>query len=77
MIISRVCSQFMVTNGLDEAAVREQATSLNFPTSVVEFFQGAIGIPYGGFPQPLQSQARALHVRTSRLRHVLSLATIS
>ena len=49
-------AQFMVTNNLDEAAVREQADSLNFPSSVVEFFQGAIGIPYGGFPQPLQSQ---------------------
>ena len=46
----------MVTNNLDEAAVREQADSLSFPSSVVEFFQGAIGIPHGGFPQPLQSQ---------------------
>jgi len=49
-------AQFMVTNNLDEAAVREQADSLSFPSSVVEFFQGAIGIPHGGFPQPLQSQ---------------------
>lgn len=49
-------AQFMVTNGLDEKAVREQADSLNFPSSVVEYFQGAIGIPFGGFPQPMQRQ---------------------
>jgi pyruvate carboxylase len=49
-------AQFMVTNGLDEKAVHEQAATLNVPSSVVEFFQGAIGIPHGGFPQPLQSQ---------------------
>jgi len=49
-------AQFMVTNGLDEVTVRAQADTLNFPSSVVEYFQGAIGVPYGGFPQPLQSQ---------------------
>jgi pyruvate carboxylase len=49
-------AQFMVTNKLDEEAVREQADTLSFPVSVVEYFQGAIGIPHGGFPQPLQSQ---------------------
>jgi len=60
-------AQFMVTNNLDEKAVREQADSLNFPSSVVEFFQGAIGIPYGGFPQPLQSQVvKDLPVFTGR-----------
>jgi len=49
-------AQFMVTNKLDEQAVRDQADTLSFPSSVVEYFQGAIGIPHGGFPQPLQSQ---------------------
>jgi len=49
-------AQFMVTNNLTEAQVREQADTLSFPTSVVEYFQGAIGIPHGGFPQPLQQQ---------------------
>ena len=29
--------------------------SLNFPSSVVEFFQGALGIPVGGFPEPLRT----------------------
>ena len=37
-------------------AVRQQAETLSFPGSVVEFFQGAIGVPHGGFPQPLQKQ---------------------
>ena len=46
----------MVTNNLDEQAVRDQADTLSFPSSVVEYFQGAIGIPYGGFPQPMQKQ---------------------
>lgn len=49
-------AQFMVTNKLDAAAVRQQADSLSFPSSVVEFFQGAIGIPHGGFPEPLRTQ---------------------
>eukprot|EP00966_Prymnesium_polylepis_P260320 6013567-Prymnesium_polylepis.1 len=49
-------AQFMVANQLDEAQVRAQADSLSFPSSVVEFFQGAIGVPHGGFPQPLQAQ---------------------
>merc|ERR1711965_844105 len=49
-------AQFMVTNKLDAKAVREQADTLSFPLSVVEYFQGAIGIPHGGFPQPMQQQ---------------------
>jgi pyruvate carboxylase len=49
-------AQFMVTNKLDAATVREKAESLSFPNSVVEFFQGAIGIPHGGFPEPLRTQ---------------------
>jgi pyruvate carboxylase len=49
-------AQFMVQNDLDEAAVRAQAATLSFPTSVVQFFQGALGIPHGGFPEPLRTQ---------------------
>eukprot|EP00474_Spongospora_subterranea_P000977 CRZ01435.1 hypothetical protein [Spongospora subterranea] len=48
-------AQFMVQNGLDEESVKSQAKSLSFPTSVVQFFQGYIGIPQGGFPEPLRS----------------------
>ncbi|MCA9681481.1 MAG: pyruvate carboxylase, partial [Myxococcales bacterium] len=49
-------AQFMVQNDLDEAAVREKAETLSFPRSVVEFFQGYLGVPHGGFPEPLRSQ---------------------
>src|SRR5690606_22164866 len=49
-------AQFMVQNDLDEAAVLEQADTLNFPRSVVEFFQGYLGVPYGGFPEPLRTK---------------------
>jgi len=47
-------AQFMVTNNLSKEQVVEQAAELSFPSSVVEFFQGYIGIPHGGFPQPLR-----------------------
>ncbi len=49
-------AQFMVTNKLDLAAVQAQAERLNFPSSVVEFLQGYLGIPYGGFPEPFRSK---------------------
>jgi pyruvate carboxylase len=54
-------AQFMVQNDLDEAAVRAQAETLSFPSSVVEFFEGRLGQPHGGFPEPLRTQV--LHGR--------------
>jgi len=36
--------------------VVEQAEELNFPTSVVEYFQGLIGHPPHGFPEPLRAR---------------------
>ncbi|WP_202081101.1 pyruvate carboxylase [Caldalkalibacillus salinus] len=45
---------FMVQNNLTEQDVYEQGERLDFPDSVVEFFQGYIGQPYQGFPQKLQ-----------------------
>ncbi|QRW17105.1 carbamoyl-phosphate synthase [Rhizoctonia solani] len=35
--------------------VIERAASLDFPSSVVEFFQGYLGQPVGGFPEPLRT----------------------
>ena len=64
---SKTCgdlAQFMVTNNLSADDVREQAASLNFPLSVVEYFQGALGIPAGGIPEPLRSQVLAGAGRT-------------
>lgn len=50
-------AQFMVANNIgDEHALVAQAEGLNLPDSVVEFLQGAIGHPAGGFPEPLRSR---------------------
>lgn len=51
-------AQFMVQNSLSRAEVEERADELSFPLSVVEFLQGHIGIPYGGFPEPFRSKVR-------------------
>ncbi|KAI9475499.1 MAG: pyruvate carboxylase [Benjaminiella poitrasii] len=48
-------AQFMVSSDLTGAQVLERAATLSFPTSVVEFFQGYLGQPVGGFPEPLRS----------------------
>lgn len=49
-------AQFMVQNNLTREDVEAQADELSFPQSVVEFLQGYIGIPYGGFPEPFRSK---------------------
>ncbi len=45
---------FMTQNNLTEKDIFEKGDILDFPQSVVEFFEGRIGIPYQGFPQELQ-----------------------
>ncbi|KAF7728571.1 pyruvate carboxylase [Apophysomyces ossiformis] len=49
-------AQFMVSNKLSAEELVERAGTLSFPTSVVEFMQGYLGTPYGGFPEPLRSR---------------------
>ncbi|KQS70326.1 pyruvate carboxylase, mitochondrial isoform X2 [Drosophila erecta] len=49
-------AQFMVQNDLTADKVLERAEELSFPKSVVEYLQGSIGIPHGGFPEPLRSR---------------------
>ncbi|XP_022834355.1 pyruvate carboxylase, mitochondrial isoform X2 [Spodoptera litura] len=49
-------AQFMVQNKLTAKEIEEKAEELSFPKSVVEYLQGAIGIPHGGFPEPLRSK---------------------
>lgn len=49
-------AQFMVQNDLAEADVLPQAETLSFPSSVVEFLQGYLGEPHGGFPAELQAK---------------------
>ncbi|SCU83874.1 LAME_0C07096g1_1 [Lachancea meyersii CBS 8951] len=48
-------AQFMVSNKLTPDDVRRLASSLDFPDSVMDFFEGLIGQPYGGFPEPLRT----------------------
>ena len=48
-------AQFMVANDLSEEDVRKRATTLAFPTSIVEYFQGYLGVPPHGFPEPMRS----------------------
>ncbi len=45
---------FMVQNDLTEADVLLKGDTLDFPDSVVELFEGSLGMPYGGFPEGLQ-----------------------
>lgn len=47
-------AQFMVQNKLTPEDIMSRAEDLSFPKSVVEFLQGAIGAPHGGFPEPLR-----------------------
>jgi pyruvate carboxylase len=47
-------AQFMVQNNLSKEMVLEKASELSFPNSVVEYLQGQIGQPYGGFPEPFR-----------------------
>lgn len=42
---------FMVANELTPEDVLRRAGELNFPESVLDFFSGRIGMPYGGFPE--------------------------
>lgn len=50
-------AQFMVSNKLSRQDVLDKASELDFPSSVLEFFEGLMGQPYGGFPEPLRTQA--------------------
>lgn len=61
-------AQFMVSNKLTPEDVKRLAGSLDFPDSVLDFFEGLIGQPYGGFPEPLRTdilrgKRRKLNVR--------------
>ncbi len=45
---------FMVQNELDENNIYEKAKDIDFPDSVVSYFEGMMGQPEGGFPKKLQ-----------------------
>ena len=46
---------FMVQNGLHEQDIYERGNTLSYPKSVIEFFEGKLGTPYGGFPEKLRN----------------------
>lgn len=46
---------FMVQNDLTEQNIYERGVAMDFPDSVIEFFQGYLGQPHGGFPKELQA----------------------
>jgi len=48
-------AQFMVSNNLTHEDVTRLANELDFPDSVLDFMEGLMGTPYGGFPEPLRS----------------------
>jgi pyruvate carboxylase len=50
-------AQFMVSNKLSPEDVKARASELDFPGSVLEFLEGMMGQPYGGFPEPLRTNA--------------------
>ncbi len=45
---------FMVKNDLTEEDLYKRGGTLSFPQSVVDFFKGMMGQPYGGFNEKLQ-----------------------
>jgi pyruvate carboxylase len=45
---------FMTANNLTAEDVLNEDNNLSFPASLVGFFRGDLGIPYGGFPEKLQ-----------------------
>lgn len=49
-------AQFMVQNQLTAKMLEERAEDLSFPKSVVQYMQGHMGEPPGGFPEPLRTK---------------------
>lgn len=47
---------FLVTNDLKAQDIIKNEREISFPTSVVEFFEGRLGQPTGGFPKNVQDK---------------------
>ena len=45
---------FMVQNGLTPENILEKGQGIDFPDSIVSYFEGMMGQPEGGFPEDLQ-----------------------
>ncbi len=46
---------FMVQNGLDSENIYDKAKDMDFPDSIVSYFEGMMGQPEGGFPEQLSN----------------------
>ncbi|KAI0154601.1 pyruvate carboxylase [Xylariaceae sp. FL1272] len=57
-------AQFMVNSHLSAEDVLTKADSLNFPDSVLDYFEGRMGCPFDGFPEPLRTQVLTRSGRT-------------
>jgi pyruvate carboxylase len=47
---------FLVTNNIKTQDIVNSSREISFPTSVVEFFEGRLGQPVGGFPKDVQDK---------------------
>lgn len=47
-------AMFMTSNGYTREDILTKGNDISFPDSVINFFKGDLGQPYGGFPQELQ-----------------------
>lgn len=47
-------AQYLISNNLTVEDVMTKGETLSFPSSVISFFRGELGQPYGGFPEKLQ-----------------------
>ena len=41
---------------MDENSIVEKAELYDFPDSVLDFMNGKLGVPEGGFPEPLRTK---------------------
>ena len=48
-------AMFMTSNGYSKEDILSKGKDISFPDSVINFFRGDIGQPYGGFPKDLQA----------------------
>lgn len=60
-------AQFMVDRKLSSSDILQRASTLDFPSSVLEYFGGLMGQPFDGFPEPLRTDA--LRGQKKKLSH--------
>ncbi|PFH57443.1 hypothetical protein XA68_15049 [Ophiocordyceps unilateralis] len=69
-------AQFMVDQKLTADEIQQRASTLDFPKSVVEFFEGLMGQPFDGFPEPFRTDVLRGRGQTVRQRPGLTLQPV-